>query len=216
MVPKVVDAEARRREVVDALFRVAVRDGLQRASLRAVADEVGLNIGSVRHYFASQQELMTFAMRSMLDRLAERLLRRVDDLGDPGSRPAAEERAAAAELLGELLPLDNRRRAEVTVFLDFITAARTNPALADLSWEAAKGARSLVRRILNRLTSGGAVRAGLDIEAEVVRLTALVDGLGLHSVLHPEQVDGASAARALRDHLESLAPDPGPAAHRLP
>ncbi|MEI5134937.1 TetR family transcriptional regulator [Streptomyces libani] len=72
--PKQVDREARRREVVDALFRVAVRDGLQRASLRAVADEARLNIGSVRHYFAGQEELMP-----LCDAVDAR----------PGRRPAA-------------------------------------------------------------------------------------------------------------------------------
>ncbi|MGH3548110.1 MAG: hypothetical protein ACRDQU_08350 [Pseudonocardiaceae bacterium] len=43
-----------------------VRSGLQQASLRAVADEATLNLGSVRHYFDNQQELMRFAMQSML------------------------------------------------------------------------------------------------------------------------------------------------------
>ncbi|MEK8143280.1 TetR family transcriptional regulator [Streptomyces sp. M10(2022)] len=76
-----MDPDARRRTVVDALFRVVVRDGLQRTSLRAVADEAELNIGSLRHYFASQQELMGFAMQSMLDRLGSRLLQRVEQIG---------------------------------------------------------------------------------------------------------------------------------------
>src|SRR5262245_33159414 len=126
--PKQVDREARRREVVDALFRVVVRDGLQRASLRAVADEARLNIGSVRHYFAGQEELMRFAMRSMLDRVGSRLQRRIDELGDLDTIPGPRLRRFVVELLSELLPLDESRRAEVTVLVDFCTAARTHPA----------------------------------------------------------------------------------------
>lgn len=202
--PKIVDPEARRRDVVDALFRVVVRDGLQRASLRAVADEAGLNIGSVRHYFAGQRELMEFAMRSMLDRVGGRLLSAVEEIGDLGAHHRAERLRLVAGLLSELLPLDARRRAEVIVFLDFTTAARTDPALAELSHRAAVGTRRLVRRILLRLDESGTLRPGCDLDVEAERLAALVDGLGQAAVLHPDVVGPGRCAEVLAAHLEEL------------
>ena len=57
---------------------------------------------------------------------------------------------SALRLLDELLPLDDTRRAEITVFLEFATAARTDPALDHLAREAAAGTRTLVRRVLIR------------------------------------------------------------------
>ncbi|UZJ29348.1 TetR/AcrR family transcriptional regulator [Streptomyces endophytica] len=203
--PKVVDPDARRREVVDALFRVVVRDGLQRTSLRAVADEAGLNIGSLRHYFASQQELMDFAMQSMLDGLTDRLLRHVEDIGDLSRHPPAERLRLAAGLLAELLPLDERRRAEVTVFLDFNAAARTNPAFKDLSDQAAAGARRLVRRVLTRLDESGTLRPGRDLDIETERLTALLDGLGLGAVRNPDVLSPQRCSAVLAAHLGDLA-----------
>ncbi|NGO71765.1 TetR/AcrR family transcriptional regulator [Streptomyces boncukensis] len=203
--PKRVDPEERRRLVVDALFRVVVRDGLQRASLRAVADEAGLNIGSLRHYFASQAELMDFAMRSMVDRVTGRLLRRIEEAGDLGGLAAGERLRLVTGLLEELLPLDDRRMAEVTVFLDFSAASRTNPAFRDLAHETAAGTRALVHRVLSRLDAAGALRPGLDLDSEVRRLTALVDGLGLTAVLHPDLLDARACAGALRAHLRELA-----------
>ncbi|MFF0431317.1 TetR/AcrR family transcriptional regulator [Streptomyces sp. NPDC004327] len=203
--PKQVDPDARRRHVVDALFRVVVRDGLQRTSLRAVADEAQLNIGSLRHYFASQQDLMRFAMESMLDRVGARLLAHVERIGDLGQRPRAERIPLAAGLLAELLPLDERRRAEVTVFLDFNTAARTDPAFGDLSRRTAEGARDLVRRVLARLDASGTLRAGLDLDLETERLTALIDGLGLSGVLHPRLLGPEACLDVLRAHLAELA-----------
>ncbi|MGW8379449.1 TetR family transcriptional regulator C-terminal domain-containing protein [Streptomyces sp. ODS28] len=207
--PRQVDAAARRRAVVDALFRVVVRDGLQRASLRAVADEAGLNIGSVRHYFGSQAELMRFAMRSMIDRVTRRLEDRLAGLGDLDALGADERRRVAVELLAELLPLDEGRRAEITVFLDFGVAARTEPGLADLAAEAARGTRALARRALAGLSGAGAVRDGLDLDAETDRLAALVDGLGLHGVLHPDTLSPRRCRAALAAHLEQLAPGGG-------
>lgn len=201
--PKLVDRDSRRREVVDALFRVAVRDGLHRASLRAVADEAGLNIGSVRHYFADQRELMRFAMQTMLDRVDDRLQRRIDEAGDPSAFRPAQLRRLAADLLAELLPLDETRRAEAAVFIDFITAARTNPAIGgDLAHRAAVGTRTLVRRILVRMTESAAPRLDLDTETE--RLTSLLDGLSLNAILHPDLIDPRECIKVLQTHLDQL------------
>ncbi|WP_030987489.1 TetR/AcrR family transcriptional regulator [Streptomyces sp. NRRL S-1813] len=207
--PKQVDREARRREVVDALFRVVVRDGLQRASLRAVADEARLNIGSVRHYFAGQEELMRFAMRSMLDRVGDRLQRRIDELGDLDGLSAPQIRRCAVDLLSELLPLDDSRRAEVTVLVDFSTAARTHPGIDDLAQETATGTRTLVRRILTRLGTAGGLRAGLALDTETERLTSLLDGLAFTAVLRPDVLDGKTCATVLRAHIDDLGPAAG-------
>lgn len=202
--PKLVDPEARRRHVVDALFRVVVRDGLQRASLRAVADEAGLNIGSLRHYFADRRELMRFAMRSMLDRVAARLVDRVEGIGELLDHPRRERVRLITDLLAELLPLDDRRRAEVTVFLDFNTAARTDPSLADLSRQTAEGIRDLVGRALTRLDASHTLRPGLDLAVETERLAALLDGLGMNGVLHPEALDPDVCYAALLTHITAL------------
>jgi AcrR family transcriptional regulator len=202
--PKQVDPGARRRDVVDALFRVVVRDGLQRASLRTVADEASLNIGSLRHYFTSQQQLMRFAMQAMLDRVSDRLLRRLDGIGEVRTLPPVAQRRFLADLLAELLPLDEDRRAEVTVFLDFVTAARTNPAFADLAEKAAQGTRTLVRRTLGRLQELGAIRTDLDLDLETERLAALVDGLSLNAVLQPGILGAETCAAILYGHLDTL------------
>ncbi|GHG64395.1 TetR/AcrR family transcriptional regulator [Streptomyces griseocarneus] len=205
--PKLVDPAARRLEVVDAVFRVVVRDGLAQASLRNVADEAGLNIGSVRHYFAGHQELMLFAMRSMLDRVSHRLARHIEEAPDLATASGAERRAVMDGLLCELLPLDDVRRAEVTVFVEFMTAARTDSALGDLAREAAEGSRGLITRILYRLSARGDLRPGLDPDTEAVRLWGLIDGLCLNSVLHPDLLSPDACVTALRGHLAQITTD---------
>lgn len=203
--PKQVDPVARRGDVVDALFRVVFRDGLQRASLRAVADEAGLNIGSLRHYFANQQELMRFAMQAMLDRVSDRLLRRIDDIGNLNTLSHTQRRSLPIDLLSELLPLDETRRAEVAVFIDFVTAARTHPAIDDeLARKSATGTRALVGRILIRMRDMGALRPGLHIATETERLSSLLDGLSLNTVLHPDILSPQGCLEVLKAHLDEL------------
>ncbi|GAA2742225.1 TetR/AcrR family transcriptional regulator [Kitasatospora cinereorecta] len=206
--PKLVDPAARRLDVADAVFRIAVRDGLAHASLRNVADEAGLNIGSVRHYFAGHQELMLFAMRAMLDRVGERLTGRVEAAGDLAAASPERRRAVVTGLLEELLPLDERRRAEVTVFVEFTAAARTDPALHALARQAAESTRRLLTRVVTRLAAAGDLAPGIYPDAEAVRLWALVDGLALNAVLHPDLLPPDACRRALRAHLAGLrAPD---------
>ncbi|HEX3733337.1 MAG TPA: TetR/AcrR family transcriptional regulator [Mycobacteriales bacterium] len=202
--PKQVNPATRRLDVVDALFRIVVRDGLQHASLRAVADEAQLNTGSLRHYFESQQELMRFAMQSMLDRVATRMLRRLDEVGDVDALPLSEQRKLRASVLEELLPLDDVRRTEVIVFVEFIMAARTNPLLSELARTSALGTRSLVRRALTRMAGRGNLRTGIEIEAEITRLVALLDGLCLNAVLYPDVLSAQDCVAALRFHLADL------------
>jgi DNA-binding transcriptional regulator YbjK len=195
--PKVVDAEQRREAVVDAVFRLAEREGLHRVSLRAVAVEAGLNIGSVRHYFDGQHELLRFAMRSVIDRVTGRLERRRAAMPEPSALTTDEALTERAALLAELLPLDGPRRQENTVLLEFLVAARSDPALDDLAREAVEGVRAIAARVLARIDVP-------DLDAEAQRLAALIDGLVLRCVLQPGLLAPDTAVAVLRAHLASL------------
>lgn len=205
--PKIVDPERRRADVVDALFRVVRRAGLEGASLRNVADEAGLAIGSVRHYFDSHDALLAFALDAMVERVSDRLLARVAVVLpeiEEGRVVGDAARDATADMLGELLPLDDERRDEAAVWLAFVDAARTRPALRERSAAATAATAGLVRRVLAGADRRGGLRAGLDLDLEEQRLSALIDGLTLRSVLHPELLTADTARRALRAHLDSL------------
>ncbi|MET7641381.1 TetR family transcriptional regulator C-terminal domain-containing protein [Streptomyces sp. NPDC005438] len=200
--PKIVDPEERREAVVEALFRVVDREGLERASLRNVAAEAGLAIGSVRHYFDHHSELTLFAMRAMSERVSARLTRRVERGFDGDDR-----REAVVQLLAEVLPLDERRRREVVVWLAFLTASRTRPELRAHADELYDGLLTLVTHVLEGAHRRDALAAGVDIPAEARRLCAVLDGLSMQLVLHPGRIDPESALTVLRGHLAALGRD---------
>ncbi len=60
--PKIVDHDARREEIAQALWRVVRRDGIRAASVRTIAAEAGWSAGAVRYYFPDQDGLLSFAM----------------------------------------------------------------------------------------------------------------------------------------------------------
>lgn len=200
--PKVIDGEQRRADIADAVLRLAARDGLPAVSLRSVAAESGLNIGSVRHYFDGQRDLMRFAMRSTIDRVSARLERRRASLRPLSELTPDEAAAQLTDFLAELLPLDAPRRAEATVLVEFLVAARVDTDLTELAHEALDGTLALARRIVSALSLPP---AAADLEAE--RLAALLDGLTFRSALHPEATTPEVCRDVLRAHLTSLSAD---------
>ncbi|MFB9578207.1 TetR/AcrR family transcriptional regulator [Streptomyces yanii] len=188
--PKVVDPRIRRRELAEAVWRVVRRDGLEHASVRNVAREAGLSMGSLRHYFASQSELMTFALRMVIDGIEQRIAAVPSD-GDPRQR--------AERVLAELLPLDDQRRAENEVWLAFTARAMTDPELRALRDEGYDMLRAGCRGLV-----AGLFGPGRDPEREAARLHALLDGLAVHAAMRPD-VNTPDALRAvIADHLAEL------------
>ncbi|TLS46400.1 TetR/AcrR family transcriptional regulator [Streptomyces montanus] len=65
--PKIVDHEERRKRLVEAVWALAVRGGIEQVTLRKVADEAGVSMGQVQHYYPSMQALV----RDALDRAVQ-------------------------------------------------------------------------------------------------------------------------------------------------
>ncbi|WP_369184655.1 TetR/AcrR family transcriptional regulator [Streptomyces sp. Y1] len=202
--PKIVDPVERRQAVADAVLRVAAREGLEHASLRNVAEEAGLAIGSVRHYFAGSSELMLFAMGELARRIDDRIRTHARALLDPAA--GTDRHARTRELLAEVLPLDAERREESALWLSFVTAARTRPELRARSAEMQAGLDELVRHVLTEARRAGGIAPGLDLAVETRRLSALLDGLTLQAVQHPDLVGPDDLRAALAAHLDGLAP----------
>nr|WP_106187735.1 TetR family transcriptional regulator C-terminal domain-containing protein [Umezawaea tangerina] len=201
--PRIVDPEARRSAVVDALFRVVRRDGVEQASLRNVAEEAGLAIGSVRHYFDSHDELLVFALRELEDRVEVRMRAGAERIFAADS--SAERRPLVEALLGELLPLDADRHDEAVIWLAFVTAARTRPSLRPSALRLHEGLRMVVGRILAGAARLGALPEGVAVDVETERLAALVDGLAVNAVLQPDRTTPEVMVAVLSRHLDDLA-----------
>ncbi|MFC9998640.1 TetR/AcrR family transcriptional regulator [Nocardia sp. NPDC127526] len=204
--PKIVDPTERRKAVADAVFRVVAHEGVESASLRRVAAEAGLAIGSVRHYFGSHAELLSFALAELDSRVTDRVLRHLAEFfPDSGAAPPRVPGSHAERILLELLPLDEPRFEESAVWLAFTTAARSRPELAELAVRPLTGVRSLVHRVLSAMAGAGVLHGATgDLERETDRLAALLDGLALAAVVDPDRRDPDAMRAVLRLHLASL------------
>jgi AcrR family transcriptional regulator len=196
--PKIVDHDARREEIAQALWRVVRRDGIRSASVRSIATEAGWSAGAVRYYFPDQAGLIDFAM----DLVSRRVYDRVSAI-----RPTGTPMTVAMRYLEEVLPLDAERQAEFDVWLSFLAQARTESGATGLRTHLGPiqdGLRNLCTSLLASLAESGGVRAEVRIEVEAERLHALVDGLALHLAIQPDRTTAARAREILRLHLAGL------------
>jgi AcrR family transcriptional regulator len=201
--PRLVDAEQRRAAIAEAVWTVIRRDGLQRASVRNVAREAGLSMGSLRHYFSTQSELLCFAMELVGDRARARV---------GALAPAADPRRTAERLLFELVPLDDERRAESEVWLAYTGHALVDPDQRAIHQRIHDQLHGACVTAITLLAGAGLTPAGLDVSLEATRLHALLDGLAVHAVMRPEKLPPSRVRATISHHLDTLtatAPVPG-------
>lgn len=194
-----MDAAARRQEIVAAVCRIIATDGLERASLREVADEAGLAVGSVRHYFENSEEMLTFSFAAVVDRIVARLHGAYASVS-AAVAGSSEHDAAVLTLLGEFLPLDEERALDVCASLAFKNAARIRPFLAVEADRSHRAVAAVVGQLISRLLQeDGVDRERLVTEAE--RLLATLDGLTMHALLQPEWMTLEMCRDVLESHL---------------
>ena len=165
-VPRKVDHRERQELLADALMRLAATRGLEGVSLRHVAAQAGVSTGMVQHYFRTKDEMMTFALGMVMDRIRER---------SQAELAHASPRELVRGLLLQVLPLDETRRLENHVVLAFLAYAAVKPSIASGVREAATQMRTF---LADQLQAAGPAD-GVDPERAAAGLLALVDGLGL-------------------------------------
>ncbi|OQM45944.1 TetR family transcriptional regulator [Anoxybacillus sp. UARK-01] len=193
--PKIVDHEKQRKMIAEATWRVIMRDGLEKATVRNIAKETRISVGSLRHYFASQSELLAFSMQLVSERVKERMS------ALPVSGPPLE---AVKRFLCELLPLTDETRKEMEVWLAFTQKALWDKELQPLSKQVYEELRSGIRLLLEALIRLGAVNPNVPIEMETERLYALIDGLAMHGIMQPHQLSSQEIEAVIDYHLRSI------------
>lgn len=193
--PKIVDHQKRKEQIAEAVWRVICRSGMDSVSVRTVASEAGMSLGSLRHYFSSQSELFAFSMRLV----SERANRRIAELKTTGN-----PRRDIEMVIAELLPLDEVRRTEAKVWLAFAGKSVSDPDILALNREVHEQLYAGIKGMLTRLAERGLAAPGIDPDLETKRLHALVDGLVVHHASFPEQITAEEMVRIVARHLDGL------------
>ena len=192
--PKQVDHEQRRQELARAVWRVIVRAGLDRASLRLVSAESGWSIGAMRHYFSTRDELLTFAMRHMADRVQTRMAETAT------SDPIERLRTAA----WEILPLSPITVSEARVWLYYIARAAVDAKLRPVVEEQWQALNEYLAELFQVAHSRGQLAESVDPHQVTLEYHALIDGLCVAGLTTPSLVDPASIRATIDGYLHEI------------
>lgn len=193
--PKKVDHGIRRKEVAEAAWRVIQKEGLEKASVRNIAQEANMSLGAMRHYFKSQSELWIFCMQMIMDRVTQR----IQKLAIPNNMELAIH-----TLIDQVLPLDEERHAESEVWLAFISKSLVDPELHRLRQESHDALHRLFRNLIDALIKQEGAHSNLDPELETMRLHALIDGFAVHGVTQKEKISVKEMKKVVHHHIRSL------------
>ncbi|MCF2527057.1 TetR/AcrR family transcriptional regulator [Yinghuangia soli] len=196
--PKRVDHEERRRQIADALVRVAAAHGLHAAGMREVAAEAGVSVRLVQYYFESKDRLFFYAYERLGEQLGERIQARIRAAG---SRPSVRDILEAT--LYEGLPTDRASRDLHLVYTAYATLALTDRTLAAQAFT--DGPDALENHLVGRLRAAqdaGEVPAGLDPAAEIAGLLAISAGLGTSVLVGQRSAE--AAGRVVTYHLDRI------------
>jgi AcrR family transcriptional regulator len=193
--PRVVDADQRRAELVELTAREIARVGLDRVTLRDIARLGGWSTGIVSHYFVDKQDLLLATFRSRAD-VAGRLARSL--VGD-GSSPLDA-------FVEAVLPLDTERLLNWQVWLAFWGAAVGHEALSAAQRSRHATFQAELVRALEAERGADRLRAGLDLDHEALRLITVLDGIAVQVVFEPDRWPPGAQRRMADEHLATLRP----------
>ena len=177
--PKNVDHYERREELLEAVWRLIARDGMEGATMRAIAKETGWSTGVLVHYFADKDDIIGSALRLGYERIATRWDEKLEGL--TGVR-------ALYELVLDNLPLDDERELETKLLMNYWSLVirghdatprprRRGPLLIDL-----------LAKLVREGQEAGEIRNDEAPEDIAERLLGLIDGFSLHALLNPERL----------------------------
>lgn len=188
---KSVKGQIRRAEILDAAMRHFADDGYQSASFAAIAEDVGLSLPGLLHYFPSKVDLLLAIL----------------DKRDIDSTPMLTKNGESNWhycLLG-LVDVVRRNQTIAGVVRTFAvlnaeSLTRNHPAEA---WFATR-LHDVKATLVNHLHSGvenGELKSDLDVESLASELIAMMDGLQMLWLRQPNEFDMAAIFAAYVNRL---------------
>lgn len=178
--PKIVDHDQRRRDIIEVARRLILQGGFQAATMRSIAAEAGFANGALKHFFPGKDSIIAATFESMLVEM------------DPEGRLSA--RSVDAELspkdrlrnvIAEVLPSTEEEITAGRVLLVLWDHATSNPELAGLYRKTfARWKDQLVTSIAE--AAGPETRAKGNYDAIAVEIMSITIGANVVNLMHPD------------------------------
>jgi AcrR family transcriptional regulator len=194
--PKIVDHDQRRVELVNATWRIIARDGMEGATMREIAAEAGFANGALKPYFPTKDDLLTFAFGHVFNQTNQRMA---------AATAGLEGLAALRAYCHEILPLDEERISEARIVIPFWQKALTDTAKAQLHEGSMELWRSTMLGYLAQARTAEEIRTAVPDEEIAGFLMTMVLGAQITAALTPARYAPAQLTAQLDGYLQMLA-----------
>lgn len=199
--PKIVDHELRRQELLSATWRVIARTGIIGVTTREIAREAGFSTGVLAHYFADKEELLAAALRLSHQQVYARIQERTQGLLGMD---------AIRVIMLEALPLDEQRLLEAQIEINFQSLALGNAGLLELQHEEFERFWDALHYRVREAQKLSQIWAGADPSDITHELVILVEGLSQEAVLYPSRATPQRQCQTLNAVLDRVGIPAGP------
>ncbi|MET3176319.1 UNVERIFIED_ORG: AcrR family transcriptional regulator [Arthrobacter sp. UYCu721] len=191
IVPKIVDHDERRLELVDATWRIIARHGMEGATMREIASEAGFANGALKPYFPTKETLLEFAFGHVFNRTNRRVA-----VGVANKSGLAALRAFCLEVL----PLDEERVNEARIVIPFWQKALGDPQKAGIHQRSMDQWLAVIRQYLAEARDAGEITTAV---GDAILASQLLNMLLGAQILAALSADGKTDP-GLTDQLEGF------------
>ena len=193
--PKIVDHERRRSEIVETTWRVIARRGLDGVTLREVAAEAGYANGAIKPYFPAKSDLLEATFRHVFTRTNAR---------SSNATQGLEGLAALRAFCLEVLPLDHNRVDEARVVITFWQQALHDQTQAEVHDSAMAQWRGSIRGWLEQASGDHRSLQAPTSETAAETLLTFLLGAQVSAVFDPRFNSPVQLISQLDGQLELL------------
>jgi AcrR family transcriptional regulator len=196
--PRIVDHDERRDAIAEAACKAIAKEGIDAVTLTQIGEAANCTTGAITHYFADKDAVMQAALECATQRMNTRMAEAVE-------RDPTDLRG----FLASTLPIQKESREGTKVWYSFWTRTFSSTALSrrqrtmHVRWY-----NKIVER-LEAVRDSGLLKEDIDIPFEAETLAALINGIGLRSVLDARQWPADRQLAHLDSYLEKILVESG-------
>ncbi|MFI0423903.1 TetR/AcrR family transcriptional regulator [Spongiactinospora sp. 9N601] len=187
--PKIIDHDQRRSDIIDATWELIVKGGIEAATMREIASAAGFANGALKHYFRSKEDI--------IEATYERALAMMNEYVSIEGRRGLDALRAMCEAA---MPIDEDRILAGRILLTFWHTSLCNPKLHDKYLEHLRAWRGTLHRLIGEGRADGDIVTALPDEQLVDEIVLLNAGANVMSLVGPD----FSTLELQRRHLESF------------
>lgn len=194
--PKAIDHDQRRSDIIDATWGLIVRGGLEAATMREIAAEAGFANGALKHYFPGKDDIITGAYERAMNRVLSNLTHAAEGLSGI---------EALRAIVFATLPLDDESRESARVLLAFWERGLSSEAIRDSYQVQVAGWHRDLSALVAACRAAGAIRTSTSDEEIVNEIIFLNVGATALSAIGPQFAQQATIERLMEEFFRRIA-----------